>query len=34
VWCVSTPPPRAGARFHQVEYAATFDTRTGLRRRS
>jgi len=34
VWCVSTRPPRAGATFHQVEYAATFDTRPGLRRRS
>ena len=34
VWCVSTRPARATARFHQVEYAATFDTRSGLRRRS
>ena len=34
VWCVSTRPDRAGARFHQVEYAARLDTRSGLRRRS
>jgi hypothetical protein len=33
VWCVSTRPARAGATFHQVEYAATLDTRSGLRRR-
>jgi hypothetical protein len=33
VWCVSKRPSRAGARFHQVEYGATFDVRSGVRRR-
>jgi hypothetical protein len=33
VWCVSKRPSRAGARFHQVEYGATFDVRPAGRPR-
>jgi hypothetical protein len=31
VWCVSKRPSRAGARFHQVVYGATFDVRPAVR---
>jgi hypothetical protein len=33
VWCVSKRPSRAGARFHQVVYGATFDVGSTERRR-